>query len=125
MAYVVFGLLFFWQIPHFLAIAWMYREEYASAGFVMLKPGDDTGRATALESFIFSLLLFVVSYVPFWFGKMHSLYGVGAAIFNIMYSGSALVFLLDRSHVVARRLFFASIVYLPGILLLLAFLKKN
>ena len=124
-AAVLFGILFLWQIPHFLAIAWMYKDEYEGAGFVMLKPGDTTGIATAVESLTFAIALAAVSFVPLWLGKVYSVYGIGAGLFNLIFCGSALVFLLDRSRVVARRLFFTSIVYLPGMLLLLAFARRS
>lgn len=124
-AAVLFGILFLWQIPHFLAIAWMYKDEYEGAGFVMLKPGDIHGIATAIEALIFAVALAVVSFIPLWLGKVYPVYGIGAGLFNLVFCGSSLVFLLDRSRVVARRLFFTSIVYLPGILLLLAFARRS
>ncbi len=124
MAYVLFGILFFWQIPHFLAIAWMYKHEYEAAGFVMLKRGDESGLFTAYQALVFSLLLALVAFVPAMLGRMSPFYNVGAGLANAMIAGSCVVFLLERSRGAARRLFFASIVYLPVMLLFLVFTRK-
>jgi protoheme IX farnesyltransferase len=121
--WVLFGVLFFWQIPHFLAIAWMYREEYRAAGFVMIKSDDEDGFVTALQAFCFALALAVVTFIPGWIGEASTLYRGGAVLLNLFFCGSALVFLLERSRVSARRLFFMSILYLPILLGLLAFTR--
>lgn len=123
-AWVLFGILFFWQMPHFLAIAWMYSEEYEKAGFVMLKPGDGEGFATALQALVYAVLLAVVTFVPVFLGKVTVVYSVAAGLLNLMFCGSALVFFVERSRVSARRLFFMSIVFLPVMLLLLAFSRR-
>ena len=123
-AYVLFGILFLWQIPHFLAIAWMYREEYESAGFVMLLREDSTGLFTACEALFFSLGLVGISIWLVAAGKVGSIFVIGAGILNLVFTGSCVVFLLERTRVAAKRLFFSSIVYLPGILVLL-FLSKR
>src|SRR6478735_7989073 len=65
-AWVLFGVLFTWQMPHFLAIAWMYRDEYAQAGFVMLRRDDAGGSSTALESLWFTIALVTITFIPFW-----------------------------------------------------------
>ena len=122
-AWVPFGILFCWQMPHFLAIAWMYREEYRDAGFVMLPPGDEDGVLTAAQALGFALVLAAVTFVPVWMGKVGVFYQVVAGFLNLCFCGSALVFLRERSRCSARRLFFMSIIYLPLILALLAFLR--
>lgn len=122
-AWVLFGILFTWQMPHFLAIAWMYREQYRSAGLVMLKRDDETGLPTAVTSLIFTLLLTGVTMVPFNSGLAGSMYLGGALIINSFFFLAALHFTADRSRPVARRLFFASILYLPLILGLMVFTK--
>ena len=122
---VLFGILFFWQIPHFLAIAWMYKDEYAGAGFIMLKPGDTHGTETAMEALCFALALAVVTFIPLLFVRMYSFYTVGAGFFNLLLCGSSVGFLIDRSRASARRLFFMSIIYLPAMLLLLMLARKN
>ncbi len=124
MSYVLFGILFCWQIPHFLAIAWMYKHEYEAAGFVMLKRGDESGLFTAYQALGFSILLALVAFVPAMLGRMSPFYNVGAGLANAMLAGSCVVFLLERSRGAARRLFFASIVYLPVMLLFLVFTRK-
>lgn len=124
MAYVLFGILFCWQLPHFLAIAWMYKHEYEEAGFVMLKRDDEAGLFTAYQALAFSILLTSVAFVPTWLAKMSPFYNVGAGLANAMLVGSCVVFLLERSRGAARRLFFASILYLPVMLLFLVFTRK-
>ena len=123
-AWVLFGVLFTWQMPHFLAIAWMYRDQYRGAGLVMLKRDDQTGFATAATAFAFTLLLTAVTLVPFNAGIAGSMYLGGALLINSVFFLAALNFSADRSRPVARRLFFASILYLPLILGLMVFTKE-
>lgn len=122
-AWVLFGILFAWQMPHFLAIAWMYRDQYRSAGLVMLKRDDHTGLPTAIISLLFTLLLTGVTMIQFNAGLAGSIYLGGALIINSVFFLAALHFTADRSRPVARRLFFASIIYLPLILGLMVFTK--
>jgi heme o synthase len=123
-AWVLFGVLFTWQMPHFLAIAWMYRDQYRAAGLVMLKRDDYTGLPTAITSLIFTFLLTAVTMVQFNAGLAGSMYLGGALIINSFFFLAALNFCADRSRPVARRLFFASILYLPLILGLMVFTKE-
>ena len=123
-AWVLFAVLFTWQMPHFLAIAWLYRDQYRGAGLVMLKRDDETGFATAGTSFVFTLLLTVATLVPFNVGVAGGTYLGGALIINSIFFLAALHFWADRSRPVARRLFFASIIYLPLILGLMVFTKE-
>jgi protoheme IX farnesyltransferase len=122
-AWVLFGVLFAWQMPHFLAIAWMYRDQYRAAGLVMLKRDDHTGVPTAATSFVFTLLLTAVTLVPFNAGPAGAIYLGGALLLNSLFFLAALHFCADRSRPVARRLFFTSILYLPLILGLMVFTK--
>ena len=122
-AWVLFGVLFAWQMPHFLAIAWMYRDQYREAGLVMLKRDDHTGLPTAIISLLFTFLLTAVTLVPFNTGLGGSIFLGGALVINSMFFLAALHFCADRSRPVARRLFFASILYLPLILALMVFTK--
>jgi protoheme IX farnesyltransferase len=115
-AWVLFGILFTWQMPHFLAIAWMYRDEYASAGFVMLKRDDTTGSATAFTSLVFTAALVIVTMIPFWSGMVSTSYLSMALLLDAAMTGCALRFLVERSRPSARGLFFASIIFLPLIL---------
>ena len=122
-AWVLFGVLFAWQMPHFLAIAWMYRDQYRSAGLVMLKRDDHTGFPTAITSFLFTFLLTAITLVQFNAGLGGSIYLGGALVFNSIFFLAALHFCADRSRPVARRLFFTSIIYLPLILGLMVLTK--
>jgi protoheme IX farnesyltransferase len=122
-AWVLFGVLFTWQMPHFLAIAWMYRDEYAQAGFVMLKREDRSGDATALESLLFTLALCAITIVPFTTGMNSGIYLGGALALDALLLGFAAHFLMQRDRQTARRLFFASILYLPLLLGLMVFTR--
>jgi protoheme IX farnesyltransferase len=108
-AWVLFGILFAWQMPHFLAIAWMYRDEYAQAGFVMLKRDDVSGVMTALTSLLFTLGLAAICLVPYASGTNGLPYLVGALLLNGVMLFFAGQFLLQRNRISARRLFLASI----------------
>jgi len=122
-AWVLFGILFTWQMPHFLAIAWMYRDEYAQAGFVMLKRDDANGTSTALTSLLFTAALVAVTLVPFWAGMVSSVYLGGALLLDAALTGCALRFLVERTRDAARGLFLASILFLPLLLGLMVFTK--
>jgi protoheme IX farnesyltransferase len=87
----------------------------------MLSKKDDTGIFTASQTVLFCIFLCALAGVPLFFGDMKSFYGIGAGVVNVLLLGSSVVFLLERSRVSARRLFFASILYLPAMLLVFAF----
>ncbi len=112
-ALTLFFILFLWQVPHFLSIAWKYREQYAAAGFLLITVDDETGRVTARQSLLYALVLFVVGLLPVLTGRAGMLYGWGAAILGGALAAFALFFLLRPTRVTAMRLFFASIIYLP------------
>ncbi|HET6408007.1 MAG TPA: heme o synthase [Chthoniobacteraceae bacterium] len=122
-AWVLFGILFTWQMPHFLAIAWMYRDEYAQAGFVMLRRDDVTGSSTAVESLLFTAALVGITFIPFWSGMLSEGYLAWALLLDAAIFGCALRFLVERSRNAARALFFASIIFLPLILGLMVITK--
>ena len=123
-AWVLFGILFTWQMPHFLAIAWMYRDEYAQAGFVMIRRDDLTGSHTATQSLLYTLALLVITALPFFAGLNSSLYLVLALLLDAVMLVCDLRFLFERSRSTARTLFFASIFFLPLILGLMIFTKS-
>jgi protoheme IX farnesyltransferase len=110
---VLFCVLLFWQMPHFLAIAWLYRDEYEAAGLRMLPADDPQGERAGWISLVFALLLTGAGFFPWLTGMVAGFHLPLSALLNFFMVGSALVFLLDRSRLTARRLFFASIVYLP------------
>jgi protoheme IX farnesyltransferase len=112
-AWVLFGIVFLWQLPHFLAIAWIYRDDYARAGFPMLPVIEPDGRSTARQVVIYSLALLPVSLAPAAIGMTGALYFAGALVLTLAFIGLAVRFALTRSIPDARRLFFGSIIYLP------------
>jgi protoheme IX farnesyltransferase len=112
----LFAILFFWQIPHFLAIAWMYREEYQKAGFVMLPSIDPQGYRTGRQAVSHSLALLLVSLTPFLFRLVGPVYLTGALALGVVFLGYAGHFSRHLTVPRARQLFFASIMYLPLLL---------
>jgi protoheme IX farnesyltransferase len=114
--WALFAILAFWQIPHFFAIAWMYREEYAKAGFVMLPNVELGDQRTAQQTVSHTLALLIVSLCPFLFKLAGPVYLVGA----ILLGGAFLLFAIQFSRQLtlsrAKRLFLASILYLPLLL---------
>ena len=122
-AWVLFGILFTWQMPHFLAIAWMYRDEYAGAGFVMLRRDDVSGSHTAMHSLLYTAALVVITLIPYHAGLNSSIYLGGALLLDGIMFLFAVQFLLVRDRDSARRLFFVSILFLPLILGLMIFTK--
>ncbi|MDD5262875.1 MAG: heme o synthase [Methylacidiphilales bacterium] len=119
-ALALFLILFFWQMPHFLAIAWLYREDYSKAGFRMLTLNDASGQSTAWKSLLHTLLLLPCGLAPYFLGMTGWIYLSGATFCGALYLAASLFFVRNPGHVSARRLFLASIFYLPVILLLLA-----
>lgn len=115
----LFGILFLWQIPHFMAIAWLYREQYARAGFRMLPVVDPEGRATGWIALVSSVALLVTSLVPMWVGLAGMAYGVGALAMGLAFVWASWRFTMELDRQRARMVFFASIIYLPLLLGLL------
>lgn len=122
-AWILFSILFFWQMPHFLAIAWMYRDEYAQAGFVMLRKNDVGGLFTARESLLYSIALALTTLLPSVFHLVNSAYLAGAIGLGSALICFAFQFLLRRTRRSARNLFLASILYLPLLLGLMVFTR--
>lgn len=118
--WALFAILFFWQLPHFLAIAWMYREEYAKAGFVMLPVRDTSGVRTGRQAISHTLGLIPVSVCPALFGTAGVIYFFGALLFGLAFLWCAIQFSRELTRARARQLFFASILYLPLLLGLMA-----
>ncbi len=116
---VIFLLVYLWQIPHFLAIAWMYRDEYGRAGLRMLPVVDRAGRMTARQMVSYCLALIPVSLTPALLGVAGPVYCVGVTTLGLAFLGSAIGFTRCLSAGAARRVLFVSLVYLPGVLFLL------
>ena len=120
--WALFAILAFWQIPHFMAIAWLYKEEYAKAGFVMLPNVDADGSRTAQQSVGNTIALLFASLCPFAFGLNGKIYLAVALILGVGYFWFAVRFARQLTARRARQLFLASIIYLP---LLIAALVGN
>jgi len=115
-AWTLFAILFFWQLPHFFAIAWMYRDDYARAGFQMISSDDRTGERSASQSVFFCMLLFVVAGLPAFLGIATVFYLLAELILGAVFVAVAMRFLKTRARADARRLFITSIIYLPLLL---------
>ncbi len=115
-AWVLFGILFLWQLPHFLAIAWMYRDDYSRAGLPVFTTGDSGGNRTARQMLLWAAALVPVSLLPSALGLTGATYFVGALVLGLGLLAACLGFSLSHSSHAARRLLLASVVYLPAVL---------
>ncbi|HYP16857.1 MAG TPA: heme o synthase [Opitutus sp.] len=117
LGWVLFGVLFFWQIPHFMAIAWTYRRDYSAVDFPMLPVRDEAGGKVAVWSLVNTVALVVVTLLPFFLGLTTAVYLAVAAVSGAWFLWCAAVFLRGAGRdVAARKLFFCSIAYLPIVL---------
>jgi protoheme IX farnesyltransferase len=116
-ALILFGILFFWQMPHFLSLAWMYRKDYARAGYRLLAVQDEGGKKTASHALLHTSLLIPVSLLLVGGGGAGIVYGVSAALLGGGFLSCALLLFARRSSASARRLFFVSLMYLPALML--------
>jgi len=112
-AWTLFAILFLWQFPHFLAIAWMYREDYARAGIMMLPVVEPEGLRTGQQIVIWALLLLPVSLMPTALGTSGAIYFCGAIVLGLLYIASSVVAAISLSRQNARRVLLASVLYLP------------
>ena len=117
--WALFAILVFWQLPHFLAIAWVYRDEYAKAGFKMLSVIDPQGRRTARQAISHTLGLLPVSLFPFVFGLTGPVYLFSALALGLVFLAFAIRFARHLTVPRARQLFYVSILYLPLLLTLM------
>ena len=118
-AFLLFAILFLWQVPHFLAIAWLYRDDYARAGLPMLPVLDRDGSFTGRQAAIHSLALLLVSLTPGAAGLGSPVYLAGAFVLGVVFTLFALRLATARDDAAARSLFLASVLYLPALLSLL------
>jgi protoheme IX farnesyltransferase len=118
-AWVLFGILFFWQLPHFLAIAWLCREDYARGGFPMLPVLDPEGTRTGRQAILYGAALVPMSLLPSLLGLMGAVYFAGALAFGLAYLGFSFGFAAARSNPGARRLMLASLLYFPALLMVM------
>jgi protoheme IX farnesyltransferase len=117
-AAALFVVVFLWQFPHFMAIAWIYRHEYAAAGLKMLPVIDKSGRRAGAQAVLAALALIPVSLIPAWH-LIEPVYFAGALALGVGQLLCSVVFLVRRDDGSARRLLRASLVYLPALLALL------
>lgn len=118
-AWALFGILYLWQFPHFLAIAWMYRDDYARARLPMLPVVDPDGGSTGRQVALYSLALLPVSLIPTLLGLAGPVYFFGALVAGLVFLGFGLAMTVSRERASARRLLLASVTYLPILLILL------
>jgi heme o synthase len=123
-AWVLFAIVFLWQFPHFMSIAWMYREDYARAGYLVLPASKLRDRFVAWQSLLPALGLFIVGIAPALRGQSGIAYFAGALVLGVVFLYYSARFALQRSIVCARQLLFASILYLPVLFGLIALDKK-
>ncbi len=124
-AWFLFGLLFFWQLPHFIAINWLYREEYESVGYKMWSNADLSGRKSGLLATMFALMLAIVSLMPAFLGFANLLWTIIGPLLALLMMALALKFTRDGERTSARRLFFFTLLYIPVAFLVLVFAWKN
>ena len=118
-AWALFAIVFVWQIPHFMAIAWLYRDDFGRAGFPLPPVVNPDGKSTARQAVMFSVLLIPISLVPFLLHAAGAVYAAGAIAGGFAILGLSMSFLSQRTNERARRLFVGSITYLPLLWILL------
>jgi protoheme IX farnesyltransferase len=116
---ILFGILFFWQMPHFMAISWIYREDYGQAGFAMTSVKDGDGRSTGLQAVLYTFALIAVSVAPSMIGMAGWWYLVAAVVSGVVFLVAALGFQRERTTRTARKLFMTSNIYLLIVMTLL------
>jgi len=115
-AAILFGVLFVWQIPHFLSLAWMYRDEYAGAGFRMLPVVDPQGVFTARTSLVYAVVLLPLTALVWIEGLSGTVFLIGSQLVGVVFVAASIPFVVSNHRRAARRLFLASILYLPILL---------
>ncbi len=123
-AWTLFALLFLWQFPHFLAIAWMYKDQYAKAGILMLPVIEPEGKITARQIVIFTVLLLPVSLAPYFLGFAGLIYLVGASVLGVWFLAASIKTARAKTVVQARKLLLVSVLYLPLIFALMVLNHK-
>lgn len=116
---VMFAIMFLWQLPHFLAIAWLYREDYARGGFPMLPVIDPDGRSTFRQTMLGCMALLPLGLLPTVMGVSGMVYFTGALICGAAFLGFGVALVIARTNAHARMLFFVSLIYLPVIFALM------
>jgi len=123
-AWMLFAMVFLWQIPHFMAIAWMYREDYARAGYLVLPLGEARNRFVAWQTLVATVALLPVGIIPIIANGSGAVYSGAAFIPGAVFLYYGARFAFRRSNVAARQLLVASIIYLPLVFALIMLSKK-
>jgi protoheme IX farnesyltransferase len=128
-AWILFAILFCWQMPHFFSLAWMYRKDYARAGFKILTVADEDGTRTSRQIFAYTIVLLPVSIAPTYWGMTGAISVIGALLLGIGFLFFSIILLRFSGHhepealgkitFYSRRMFFASLIYLPALMLLM------
>jgi len=122
--WMLFAILAFWQLPHFYAIAWMYKDDYRDAGLRMVSTNDPNGARTGIHAASSALVLLPVSFLPVWIGLSGLFYATTAGFLSLAFIAAAIHFAWHPNLSRARALFLVSIIYLPLILTALALDKS-
>ncbi|HVS30282.1 MAG TPA: heme o synthase [Thermoanaerobaculia bacterium] len=123
--WILFAIVFLWQLPHFMAISWIYRQDYGRAGFAMLSVRNTDGRAVGREAILYSIALIPVSVAPAFFAMAGLAYAIVAALLSTALLLTAIRFAADRSPRRARTLFMTSNIYLLVMMALLVTLVRG
>lgn len=123
-AWALFVTQFLWQFPHFLAIAWMYRDQYAKAGILMLPVVEPEGKITARQIVMFAFMLVPVSLAPFFFGQDGIIFLVGASILGVWFLFASVRAAISKTNEKAKTLLLVSVIYLPLLFLLMVADKR-
>jgi heme o synthase len=122
-AFILFGLLFLWQFPHFMAIAWLYRKDYYHAGYRIL-PGQTNDRFVTLQTLLPLAILLPLSLLPTYMKQESLIYCAGVLLFGLVFLSYAARFALCKSTLAARRLLAASVIYLPLLFVMMIVCKR-
>ena len=112
-AWVLFGIVFLWQLPHFHALSWLYRDDFGRAGLPLVATRDPDGRRTALQALLYTAALVPLSLAPALVGLTGPHHIVVAVLLGVLFLGLAIRFLARRTEARARALFLGSLIYLP------------
>ena len=119
-----FAIVFVWQLPHFFSIAWIYKEDYKKAGYKMMSLYDESGKQAVILIFVGTLGLIAVSMLPYMYPMCNGYYFISAIILNAGLLCSSILLLVDRNRFM-KQYFYASIIYLPLIVLALIFFPQT